>query len=316
MNYLYYPGCSLGTSGRAYDESTRYVFRALGIPIPELEDWNCCGATAYMSVSELQAVALSARNLAIAERQAGVGGASRAKGAPAEAAQVVAPCAACYLGLVKAQHLMEESEDVLRKVRGALGAAGLGYQGRVQVRHPLDVFANDLGFEKVKEAVVRPLKGLRVACYYGCQIVRPYASFDDQFNPTSMDALMQTLGAETVSWPLKTRCCGGALTGTNEEVGLRLSYILLKEAKRRKADVIATACPLCQFNLECLQPKMRHAYGEDVSLPVAYFTQLLGVALGGKKKELGLGRLFVPLEPVLAGLKPAAAGAKQAAVTR
>jgi heterodisulfide reductase subunit B len=306
MNYLYYPGCSLSTSGRAYDESTRYVFGSLGIPMPELEDWNCCGATAYMSVSELQAVALSARNLAIAEKQSGGGG--KGKRGPDAPVQVMAPCAACYLGLVKAQHFMDESQEVLRKVRGALDSAGLSYEGRVEVRHPLDVLANDVGFDRIKQAVTRPLEGLRVACYYGCQIVRPYASFDDQYDPTSMDALMKTVGAETVNWPLKTRCCGASLTGTHEEVGLRLSYILLKDAKRRKADVIATACPLCQFNLECLQPKMRHAYGEDVTLPVAYFTQLLGVALGGSKKELGLGRLFVPLEPALTRGKKSAVG--------
>jgi heterodisulfide reductase subunit B len=293
MSYKYYPGCSLGSTGKAYDESSRYVFKTLGAPLEELDDWNCCGATAYMAVSELQAVALSARNLAIAEKQ------GNGKG-PVE---VVAPCAACYLGLVKAQHFLQESEEVQAKVNKALGAAKLHYGGNVKVRHPLDVLVNDIGLDKVAAAVKNPLKGLKVASYYGCQIVRPFSTFDDQFNPTCMDKLMKAAGAEVIDWPLKTRCCGASLTGTIQEVGLRLSWVLLREAKKRKADIIVTACPLCQFNLECFQPKMKSWYGEDVSIPVAYFTQVLGLAMGGSRRELGTGRLFVPLEPTLKASK-------------
>lgn len=296
MKYIYYPGCSLNSTGKAYDESTRFVLRALGVELEELDDWNCCGATAYMAVSEMQAVTLSGRNLAIAERQA-----------PGQGrAQILAPCAACYLGLVKAQHYLEESEEVFAKVNRGLAAAGLRYSGRVDIRHPLEVLARDVGVEKIAKAVRRPLKGLRVATYYGCQLVRPYAIFDDQYNPTTMDEILKAAGAEIVDWPLRTRCCGASLTGTIQNVGLRLSYILLKEAKRRKAQVIATACPLCQFNLECFQPTMHRWYGEDVTMPVAYFTQILGIALGGTSKELGLQRLFVRLEPALEASAPSA----------
>lgn len=302
MKYIYYPGCSLNSTGRAYDESTRFVFRALGAELEELEDWNCCGATAYMAVSELQAVALSGRNLAIAERQAGGG-----------KAQVLAPCAACYLGLVKAQHHLEESEEVFAKVNRGLESAGLRYSGRADVRHPLEVLTKDIGIEAIAKSVRRPLKGLRIATYYGCQLVRPYPNFDDQYNPTTMDEILKAAGAQIVDWPLKTRCCGASLTGTIQDVGLRLSFVLLKEARRRKAQMVATACPLCQFNLECFQPAMRRRYGEDVSLPIAYFTQILGIALGGSAEDLGLKRLFVPLESALAAGEPAAAKAGAAA---
>ena len=137
---------------------------------------------------------------------------------------------------------------------------------------------------------------MKVACYYGCQIVRPYATFDDQYHPMTMDQILIAMGAETIDWPLKTRCCGGTLTGTIEDVGLRLNYILLREAKRRGADIIATACPLCQFNLECNQDKIGRHNHDDVSLPVAYFTQLMGLALGLPEKPLGLHRLFVPVK--------------------
>ena len=296
MSYLYFPGCSLKSTGRPYEESILAVFEALDVPLEELDDWNCCGATAYMAISELKSFALSARNLAIAERQKN----------DSERVDLVVPCAACYLGLNKAQHYLNEDARIRRTVGESLRAADLEYHGRVKVRHPLDVLVNDLGAEKIEARVKQPLKGMKVACYYGCQLVRPYADFDDQHQPRTMDTIMKALGAEVVEWPLKTRCCGGSLTGTVQEVGQRLSYILLREAHRRGCDVIVTACPLCQFNLECYQPQMSRRFDAPVNIPVAYFTQIMGVAFGLKRNRLGLQRLFVPLrEPQR---EPAAAG--------
>jgi heterodisulfide reductase subunit B len=285
MSYLYYPGCSLKGTGKAYEESILSVFKALDVPLNELEDWNCCGATAYMSVSELKAFTLCARNFALAERQA----------EGDTAVDLVIPCAACYLGLNKARRYLSEYPEIKKKVDNALAAGGLKYTGNARVRHPLDVMVNDIGHEKIASQVTRPLDGVRVACYYGCQIVRPYADFDDQHEPSTMETLMKALGAEVVDWPLKTRCCGGSLTGTVQEVGQRLSYILLKEAKKRGCDVIATACPLCQFNLECYQSNMSRRFKDTVNVQVAYFTQLIGTAFGIQGRKLGLRRLFVPL---------------------
>jgi len=297
MSYIYFPGCSLQSTGKPYEESMQAVFAALNIPIKELDDWNCCGATAYMSISELKSFALSARNMALAERQAGAG----------NSADMVVPCAACYLGLNKAHHYLAENPDLNAKIKGALGVAGLNYSGRARIRHPLDVLVNDIGMKAVTERVKQPLKGMKVACYYGCQLVRPYADFDDQHEPTTMDVIMKALGAEVVDWPLKTRCCGGSLTGTVPDVGQRLSYILLREAKKRGCDVIATACPLCQFNLECYQSEMSRKYEAPVNVPVAYFTQLMGMAFGLDHKKLGLKRLFVPVHA------PAAVGGSHVA---
>ena len=285
MNYLYYPGCSLKSTGRAYEESLLAVVAALGISLEELEDWNCCGATSYMSIDEKKAFTLAARNLSLAEHSSNGGD-----------AQLLAPCAACYLVLNKTQHALAESPEMKQIITGALRAAQLEYTGRVQVRHPLDIFVNDLGLDAIKAAVKKPLQGMKVACYYGCQIVRPYATFDDQYNPMTMDRILQAMGAEVIDWPLKTRCCSGSLTGTIEEVGLELNYILLREAKRRGADVIATACPLCQFNLECYQDKIGKRHHEHIALPAAYFTQLMGLALGIPEAKLGLQRLFVPVK--------------------
>jgi heterodisulfide reductase subunit B len=136
---------------------------------------------------------------------------------------------------------------------------------------------------------------LKVATYYGCQIVRPYATFDDPYNPTTMDRLMEALGATVVHYPLKTKCCGGSLTGTLPDAGLRLVYILISEAKRRGADCIATVCPLCQFNLDGYHAQLESKYG-DVMVPTVYFTQLMGLAFGLPEKRLGLNRAAVPFK--------------------
>ncbi|MCX6825782.1 MAG: CoB--CoM heterodisulfide reductase iron-sulfur subunit B family protein [candidate division Zixibacteria bacterium] len=288
MSYLYFPGCSLKSTGRGYEESILPVFEALQMPVKELNDWNCCGATAYMSINELTAFALSARNLALAEKQN--------PDSRSETVNLMAPCAGCYLVLNKTERYLKEFPDIRKKISDSLKSANLEYKGKVKVRHPLDILVNDFGTDKLSKQVKNPLRGLKIACYYGCQIVRPYAEFDDQHNPITMDRLMQAIGATTVDWPLKTRCCGGSLTGTIQDVGLRLSYIILREAKKRGADLVATACPLCQFNLECFQNKMGRLYHDEVNMPVFYFSQLIGLALGIPAKKLAMERSFVPLK--------------------
>lgn len=290
MKYSYYPGCSLKGAGRAYEESLLPVFKALDVDLEELDDWNCCGATAYMAVDEVKACVLASRNLAIAEKMG--------------RRDVVAPCSACYLVLNKTKHYLHDSPALNKTVQEALKTANLTYGGNTNVRHPLDVLINDVGLEAVKKRVKKPLKGLKVAPYYGCQIVRPYATFDDQYNPTTMDRLLEAIGATVVRYPLKTRCCGASLTGTLPEPGLHCSYLLLKEALKRGADVIATVCPLCQFNLDSYQDKIA-AKWEPVNIPSVYFSQLMGLAFGMPANELGLQRGLVPMKPLPDAAVPA-----------
>jgi len=285
--YAYYPGCSLSGMGKPYDESLRAVFGHLGLGLEEIPDWNCCGATSYMSIDEQKAVALAARNLALAEPMG---------------AEVLAPCAACYLVLSKAQHMMTDYPAIAAKVNKGLQAAGLAYRGSVVVRHPLDILVNEVGLDAIRAKVTRPLAGCRVAPYYGCQVVRPYGTFDDPLRPQTMDRLLEALGAQVVEYPLKAHCCGGSLMGTMEDIGVRLSFLLLKEARARTANVLATACPLCQYNLEGYQGKMRRTYGEDVTLPIVYFTQLVGLAFGLAPKALGLQRNLVTADPLPAAV--------------
>jgi len=284
MNYIYYPGCSVKSTGKVYEESLLEVFKELKMPLKEIEDWNCCGATAYFSIDETEAFALAARNLALAEMQS----------SSLEDLHIVAPCSACYLILKKTQDYLAHHEHLKEKVDIGLNEIGLKYEGKVHVRHPLDVVVNDIGLEVIEKNVKRPLRGLKVACYYGCQIVRPYKDFDHERDPITMDNLVKSLGAEPIDWPLKTRCCGGSLTGTIEEVGLRLSYIVLREVRRRGADLVITTCPLCQFNLECYQERINKEFNEHLEIPIIYFTQLMGMAFGISDKDLGINRLFIP----------------------
>ncbi len=296
MSYWYYPGCSLKSNGKHYEESLLAVFRELDTPVWEIEDWNCCGATSYMSIDEAQAFALAARNLALAERAA--------QEAPDKAPpQLMAPCSACFLVLSKTQRYVKQHPELADQVHAGLKAVGLQYRGDVRVRHPLDIFVNDIGFQRIDQAVKNRLTGLKVACYYGCQIVRPFAPFDSAHDPTTMDQLVRVLGAEPIRWPLKTRCCGGSLTGTIRDVGLRLSQILLQDAAQRGADVMITVCPLCQFNLECYQQEISRTFPNTPRLPIMFLTQLMGKAFGIPDAALGMRRLFISAEPALARIK-------------
>ena len=297
MKYIYYPGCSLKSTGKLYEESLLAVFDALGIEYEELKDWNCCGATAYMAVDEKKAFVLAARNNSLAEHQF----------KDEEEVNIVAPFSACYMVLLKTQKFLEDNPEDMAVIKAALKESGLDYKAKAKIRHPIDVFINDIGEQEITKRITKPLKGIRVASYYGCQTVRPFATFDDQRNPVTMDKLFKAAGAEVVDWTMKTRCCGASLTGTIQEVALPLSYIILHEAKKRRADVVTTACSLCQFNLECYQTNIDKKFKTDTKIDVIYFTQLLGLALGLEPKKLGINRLFAKPENlfrIMEGGKP------------
>ncbi len=284
MKYAYYPGCSLEKNAAAFDVSSRAVADLLGIRLDELDDWNCCGATEYFSQDELTATAVIARNLAIVDP---------------EVNQLVAPCAACYLNLAKADRLMAEHPDLGEKVNEALGAGGLHYDaGRVRVRHLLDVIYEDIGEEAVRDKVVRPLTGLRVAPYYGCQVVRPVSAGDDTEYPMRMDELLSWLGAEVVDYPVKAHCCGGHMTQISEPQAFELIRRLLQSAEDYKADMISCMCPMCQLNMDGYQGRVNGYFNLNFKLPIVYFTQILGVAFGIDSKKLGIGKELVSAQPV------------------
>jgi len=276
--YGYFPGCSLRGTGVAYEESLLTLFRLLDLPLQELRDWNCCGATSYMAIDENAAFLLSARNLALAVRT--------------NSKDLVVPCSGCYLALRKTQEYVARHCELGKRVNDSLTAASLPVlnHNQVRVRHPLDVLFTEVGPERIKTKVVRHWKAGPVACYYGCQIVRPFSEVDRDHNPMRMDQLLEAAGIPTVTYPLKTKCCGGSLTGTTHSVGVRLNYLLLKEAARRGAQAMVTVCPLCQYNLDAYQREMGRKTSERLDMPVFFFTQLLGWALGGDRESLGFKR--------------------------
>jgi heterodisulfide reductase subunit B len=289
MKYGYYPGCSLEKNAYSYHQSAMAVAKPLGLEFAEVEDWNCCGATEYFSVDALPAYALVGRNLAIAAEKN-------------SSDQLVAPCSACFLNLKKTDHYMGESPKLSAKVNEALGAGGLKYDpGSLKVRHLLDIFVNDVGFEAIEEKVKKPLYELKVAPYYGCLITRPAktGSFDAAEYPTSLDDLMKTLGATVVDFPLKAACCGGHMTQISEDVALGMMFRLLKNASDNRADMMVTLCPMCQFNLDAYQDAVNKKYGTQFNLPILYFTQMIGLAFGMSENELGIGKELVSAKGAL-----------------
>jgi len=297
VRYAYYPGCSLESSSAAYDVSVRAVADLLEIELEELDDWNCCGATEYFSQDELTACAVVARNLAIVDPGLD---------------QLVAPCAACYLNLKKTNHLMSQNAAMSAKINEALAAGGLSYQaGRVRVRHMLDVIHTDVGEAAIREKVVRPLTGLRVAPYYGCQVVRPLNGFDDTEHPVKLDELFTWLGADVVDYPLKTHCCGGHMTQISEPQAFELIRRLLQSAVDYDADMILCMCPMCQLNLDAYQGQVAGHFKTSFKMPIVFFTQMLGIAFGIEPKKLGFGKEIVPAGPVIRDkLGPVASTAK------
>ncbi len=285
MRFAYYPGCSLEATGRAYDESIRAIAGPLGIELEEIRDWNCCGATTYMSVRELLSFSISARNLSLAQQQG---------------LDIVAPCSACFTVLRKTDHYLQEIPQLRRKVDTVLHAAGLSYEpGSVRVRHLLEVMVVNGCIEQLRERIKVPLKGLRVAPYYGCQIVRPAVEFDHAEFPTSLDQVIEAIGAEVVYYPVKTRCCGASLMASNEPAAIRLCKNLLLCAQQNNANCIITLCPLCQMNLDGFQKEVNARYGTNFQIPILYFTQLIALAIGLPPATVGLGREIVSARTLL-----------------
>lgn len=289
--YLFYPGCSIQRSARPYLDSLVAIKDDLNLELQEIDDWNCCGATEYISVARLPAYALNGRNLALAAEQAN------------GTSTVVAPCSACYLNLAKTDRYMQQDQTLNAHVNEALAAGGLHYDpGTVTVRHLLDIVYHQIGLETIKRKVVRPLTGLRVAPYYGCMIVRP--DYENRFGspeyPDVLDKLLQALGATVIDFPVKTHCCGGHMTQISPPVAYELIRRLIYAADMYKADILATLCPMCQLNLDAYQEDMNRHFHTNYKVPILYFTQLMGLAFGHTPEELGLGKEMVDSRSALA----------------
>jgi heterodisulfide reductase subunit B len=283
--YSYFPGCSLKSTAVAYDQSVRATSASLGIELIELEDWNCCGTTAYSSINRLESICVPCRNLALGEKTG---------------LDIVTPCTACYRTFERVNSHLRLYPFLKPRVEKVLAAAGLEYHGKVKVRHLAEVLLKDVGVEAIASKVVSPLHGLRVALYYGCLLVRPRVAFDDPENPQSLDGLLESLGAEVVPFPEKGRCCAGSLIVSNVDLALSMIQRILESAHINDAECIVTVCPLCQLNLDAYQGMVNSRFGTRYKLPVVFLSQLLGTALGIEPKALGYDRGIVSSKKVLA----------------
>ena len=281
--YSYYPGCSLHASASEYDLSTKAVFAALEIGLDEVPDWICCGATPAHNVDELLSLSLSAKNLELAQQVPG---------------DMAVACASCFSRLKFAQHILSENETKRKLVEKAIDAP---VPLDSSVKHLLEIFARDIGLEKLATVTRKPLAGLKVACYYGCLLTRPtdVPNLDCTEAPTIMESVIEAVGAETVAWTHRLECCGANFTLSRPPVVQQLSNAVLDSAKAAGADCIMVACPLCHGNLDIRQKEIEGVYDCSYAMPVFYLTQLVGLALGVPAGDLGLDALIVSPQKLL-----------------
>ena len=284
MKLGYFPGCSLKGMARAYDESTKIVAEGFGIELMEVDDFNCCGALEAKGSNEKLSYMLPARVMDSAKGRFHVDA-------------IVTPCNGCYHSLLRANAAINENVSAKNDVISFLKDVGYGsYEGDIDVRHFLELFYNEVGPEKVKNAVKKSLKGLKVASYYGCLYERPktitktgYKSKrDDSENPYFQDELLAATGVEVVKFDAAASCCGGAHALQDEALSATLSATILFAAKKAGADILALPCPLCGAALDIKQPEIVKVHGDDAKIPVVYFTQLIGLSMGKSAKDLKL----------------------------
>jgi heterodisulfide reductase subunit B2 len=274
--YSYFPGCSAHSTGLEYGLSTESVFKHLDLELVEIPAWNCCGASSAHSLDHTLAVALPARNLAIAQ---------------AYDRDLVTPCAACYSRMKGSAQLIKSDAKARAEIEEVLETK---FTKDVTVRPLLGVLYEDYGLENITAQVVQPLKGLKVVTYYGCLLVRPpeIAEFDDPENPQIMGLIMSAIGAQVMPWSYATDCCGGSLSLSRSEIVQGLVSKIVAHAAEAGADALVTACPLCQVNLEMRQT-------EKEKMPAFYFTELLGLAFGLKETNRWWSKHLIDPKPIL-----------------
>jgi len=284
----YFPGCSLHGTSKEYDLSTKAVFSELKFPLHEPVGWGCCGTTPSHSTDHYLSTLLPMKNVALMQSEG--------------FNHITTPCPSCFLRMRVALKDTEENGDLRKKIASEIPA--LAFNG-MKIEHLLNTVTDTIGYQKVASRVVRPLKGVKVVCYYGCIITRPpkITEVKDYEYPTNMDRLMRVLGIDSLDWSYKTRCCGVSLGITELPIALELSRKILKNGKSVGADAIVVACPLCHVNLDARQKQIEEEFKESFHLPILYFTQLMGLAFGLKTDKLGLDKHFVDPLPFLTRVK-------------
>ncbi len=286
MKVAYFPGCSAKSTCIELDVSMKTVAGELGIDLAELDVAACTGARQLRDSDEELFLTLNARTLALAEKMG---------------RDVMTVCATCFLNLREVNDRLRRDPELLKTINRHLAEVDLHYAGRIEVTHFLWVLLRDIGAESLAKRIVRPLRGLRVAPYYGCHILRPKDAlgFDDPDSPTSLDTLIRLLGAEPAAYDGKKRCCGFHVLMTKEEVALKLSGKRLMEAQQAEADCLVTTCPLCHTSFDPYQSKAARTSGARADLPIIHLPQLIGLGLGLDPRRLKLDGHVVSTVPML-----------------
>lgn len=281
--YAYYPGCSQTGTAKEYDLSVRSVFKALGMELAEVDDWNCCGSTPAHSLDTGLMAALAARNLKQVQKMG--------------LEQALTPCPSCLGALRTASKHVVHPEK--RAAMNELLDEPL--EEDLPSRSVLQALLEDYGLEKLREQVALPLRGLRAVPYYGCLMTRPgdLMRFDDPENPTSMDRTLEAMGAMVPDFPFKVECCGASLGVPRQEMVMRLSHRILSMAEQVGGNAVVVACPLCHQNLDLRQSQINKANASNHNMPVLYITQVIGLALGLTPEELGLNKHAVSVRGLL-----------------
>lgn len=289
----YYPGCALHSTAKELDSSFDATMAELDVELAEIPGWNCCGNSAGRSINRLLATALPAGELAKVKDDM-------------ELEAVAVPCAACYNRFQSANHAVRDpavADDVARVV-------GRRYDGGVRVLNLVDIYHDVVGLPALRARVVKPFRGLKVACYYGCLLTRPpkITLADDPERPMRMDAVVEAIGCVPVDWDSKTDCCGAALSLCEPDLVDSLVRTIITNARERGAEAIVCACPLCRFNLDARQGEIRKRDGGWIDMPILYLSQMVGRALGVGDEPLGLSKAMVRVAGVLGQTDPAAEG--------
>lgn len=278
MKIGFYPGCSVEGGSREYKESCRALAKAFRIELETIPDWNCCGASAAHNLNKELSLALPARILSLAEK--------------AGMTDILVPCAACYNRLVITQHELLNNEILRNKI---IEITELDFKGTSNIMNVVQWIEKQI-VPQLPEKVTSPFDH-KVACYYGCLLVRPHKvlQFDRPEDPQTMDVVMKIIGARPIDWAFKTECCGAGLSVSKTDVVANLSGKIVYDAFYHQAEALIVACPMCHSNLDMRRPEINKTLQKDIDIPVIYITQAIGLAIGLTERELGLHRHFVPV---------------------
>jgi heterodisulfide reductase subunit B len=280
LKYLLFLGCVIPYRLASYEISSRKVLKKLDVELVEMPEFNCCGFPMDPINHDLM-LTLAARNLCLAEKQN---------------LDILTLCNGCFSMLNETNQVLAEDKELREKINGHLKEIGMEFKGTIKVKHLVHVLAEDVGFEKIKDAVKTPLTNLRVAQHSGCHIVRPVKHVnhgDDPENPTMLKNLIRLTGAECLDYMDEAECCGNPIIGVNEEVPFQMAKEKLEHVRTVKAQALITVCPFCHMMYDLNQPRIERAFNEKFGIPVLHYTQLLGLAMGFPREELALNELRV-----------------------